>query len=113
MAEKREAIRLKKRMSLRFGLQEPTRLAFTEDLSDTGMFIKTANICQPGTVIRVELSLGNHKVQLETKVIWAKKVPPQLIHLVQKSGMGVRILRVIDGEEAFEHYCTDLAALRP
>jgi PilZ domain-containing protein len=111
MAEKRNIDRLRKRFSVRFGIDCPTRLAFTEDLSSTGLFIKTTNICVPGSLIQVEVNLSEQQtVVLEGRVMWAKKVPPQLIHIVKKCGMGVRIVRFLQGAEAYAKICVELAA---
>lgn len=108
MADKRIIKRLKKRISLRFGGDEPSRLAFTEDVSVDGLFIKTTNISRPGSLIRVIMELeGGTVVELEGRVMWAKKVPPQMIHLVRKSGMGVRIVRFIAGAEAYGRLCAE------
>ncbi len=41
MAEKRVTRRAKKRIKLRFGIDHPKRIAFTEDLSKDGLFIVT------------------------------------------------------------------------
>lgn len=109
MAEKRDLKRHKKRLSLRFGTVAPTRLAFTEDVSSHGLFIKTTNICSPGTRIQIELTLpDDESVFVEGMVRWTKKVPPQMIHLVKKSGMGVMIMKFIAGEEAFRRFITEL-----
>jgi len=54
VAEKRDIKRQKKRLSIRFGTDEAVRVAFTEDVSITGMFIKTPNIVPPNTIIRIE-----------------------------------------------------------
>jgi c-di-GMP-binding flagellar brake protein YcgR len=102
--DKRDIVRLKKRITVRFGIEEPNRVAFTEDISGTGMFIKTPNICPPNTKIRIEFEVANNKVELEARVMWAKKVPQNLFHLVKKSGMGVRFLRFYSGEEHFNSY---------
>ena len=106
MAEKREIKRHKKRLTIRFGIEDANRPAFTEDISNTGMFIKTPNICPPNTKIRVEFELDNKTpVIIEARVMWAKKVPQNLFHLVKKSGMGIRFLRFISGEEQFRELC--------
>ena len=94
MDSKRRPERHKKRISIHFGIEEASRVAFTEDISINGMFIKSCNVCPPNTRIRVEFTLENDaRVVLEARVMWAKKVPQNLFHLVKKSGMGVRILR--------------------
>lgn len=102
--DKRDIVRYKKRLTVRFGIGEATRVAFTEDVSITGMFIKTANICPPNTKIRIEFELADNKVELEGRVMWAKKVPQNLFHLVKKSGMGIRFLRFHSGEDHFNTY---------
>ena len=102
--DKRDIVRLKKRLTIRFGIGEAVRVAFTEDVSITGMFIKTPNICPPNTKIRIEFELGNNNIELEGRVMWAKKVPQNLFHLVKKSGMGIRFLRFYTGEDHFNNF---------
>jgi hypothetical protein len=110
MADKRDISRLKKRITVRFGIDEANRVAFTEDISITGMFIKTANICPPNTRINIEFEVADNKVELVARVMWAKKVPQNLFHLVKKSGMGVRFLRFENGEEHLVKYFETLPA---
>lgn len=108
MADKRGIKRLRKRLSVRFGLQQADRLAFTEDISHHGLFIKTANVAPPGSDIKLDLILENSTVRMEARVMWAKKVPANMLRLVKKSGMGVRIIRITDGEDAFNALCREL-----
>jgi len=110
MAEKRDIKRHKKRITVRFGIDDASRVAFTEDISLTGMFIKTPNIVPPNTKIRIVLELSNNRnVEIEARVMWAKKVPQNLFHLVKKSGMGVRFLRFHTGEDVFNCYFKELS----
>ena len=110
MAEKRNLDRHRKRYILRFGTDTLQYKAFTEDISTTGLFIKTAKISPPGGLLLVELELDEQrKVLMETRVMWAKKVPPQLIHLVKKSGMGVKIIRFFSGEGDYIELCEELS----
>ena len=97
-------VRHKKRLTVHFGLEVSSRVAFTENVSLTGMFIRTPNIYPPNTRIKIEFELANNKVELEARVMWAKQVPQNLFHLVKKSGMGVRFLRFYSGEEHFNNY---------
>lgn len=111
MSDKRSPVRHKKRLSVNFGVEEATRVAFTEDVSMTGMFLRSLNVCPPNTKIKIEFMLDNAtSVVLEARVMWAKKVPQNLFHLVKKSGMGVRILRFHCGEEQFRQFCSDMSA---
>ncbi|NJD90385.1 MAG: pilus assembly protein PilZ [Geobacter sp.] len=110
MAEKRNLDRHRKRYVLRFGADELLFKAFTEDISTTGLFIKTAKTSPPGSSLLVELELDEQcRVLMETRVMWAKKVPPQLIHLVKKSGMGVKIIRFVSGEADYCELCEELS----
>jgi len=105
MAEKRIIKRVRRRLSLRFGQDKPVRMAFTEDVTDDGMFIKTTNLYRPGTRIAIELTLPDEtKVTITGMVIWSKKVPPNMIHLVKKAGLGVKILHFVTGEEDFMRF---------
>ena len=111
MAEKRDLKRHRKRISIRFGIDEPNRVAFTEDISISGMFIKTPNIVPPNSKIRIMFELaGDLKVEVEARVMWAKKVPQNMFHLVKKSGMGVRFLRFYSGEDLFKSFLEQIEA---
>lgn len=108
MVNKRET-RLRKRLALRFGTAAPERIAFTEDISYQGLFIKTSQICPPGSRIRIDLTMPDRQVvEIEGQVRWAKHVPPQMLRLVRKCGMGVRITRVLSGEEIYNAFCEEM-----
>jgi hypothetical protein len=110
VTNKRDIRRIKKRISIRFGIDEAARLAFTEDISMTGMFIKTFNVIPPNSRIKIKFDLPEgSRVELEARVMWAKKVPANLFHLVKKSGMGVRFLRFHSGEDAFDDFFESIA----
>lgn len=113
MADKRDIRRIKKRVSIRFGIDDASRVAFTEDISMTGMFIKTPNVVPPSSRILIELELPDGlKIELEARVMWAKKVPANLFHLAKKSGMGVQFLRFLSGEDAFDEFFESIATPR-
>lgn len=105
MADKRDLRRHRKRLSIHFGIGEASRVAFTEDISIGGMFIKTPNVAPPNAVVRIEFSIGDEPVSLDARVMWAKKVPQNMFHLVKKSGMGVRFLRFHCGEKLYMEFC--------
>jgi len=112
MAEKRSLKRIRRRISLRFGVDAPVRMAFTEDVTDRGMFIKSTNLYPPGTRVVIELIMPDEsRVRISGSIRWTKKVPPNMIHLVRKAGMGVKILRIESGEEDFRRFIED--ALKP
>ena len=104
MTEKRIIRRLRKRLTLSFGINDANRVAFSEDISLTGMFIKTANVCQTNSRISIVFTLDNQLIHVDAQVIWAKKVPQNLFHLAKKSGMGIRFLRFHVGEEHYKRF---------
>lgn len=103
MADKRDAARYRKRIRLRFGKTSPPgNLAYTEDISMTGIFIKTPNVLQPGNCISIILEVPDtDPVVMEGRIMWAKRVPLSLIHRVNKSGMGVKIVKILSGGSVF------------
>jgi len=106
MADKRNIFRKRKRIALCFGFEGSVeRRAFTEDISPTGMFIKTANVCNPNTIVSIQLLVDEQPIMFDARVMWAKRVPQNLFHLVKKSGMGVRILRFHNGQERYMDLC--------
>ena len=110
MSDKRNIKRLRKRLAVKFGLQTPDRVAFTEDISHHGIFIKTANVAPPGSSVVVDIALSEMSiVSVEARVMWAKKVPANMLRLVKKSGMGVRITKIVAGEEDYNALCQELA----
>ena len=85
MAEKRYQYRHKKRLKVRFGLEQTKKMAFTSDLSAGGVFVSTGNPEPPGTHVQLELSLPHHDAILAIgQVRWAKKVPANLFHVAKK-----------------------------
>jgi Tfp pilus assembly protein PilZ len=113
MAEKRTQRRIRRRLSLRFGVDKPVRLAFTEDVTESGLFIKTTNLYRPGTRVFIELILPDEsRVRVTGSIRWTKKVPPTMIHLVRKAGMGVKFLRFEEGEELFRNFMNGAQAVK-
>lgn len=112
MADKRDNYRHLKRVPIKFGIEAATTAGFTEDISQYGMFIKTGLVQGPGRELVVELILPQErKVKLVVKVQWAKRVPPALLRSY-KGGMGVIILRFLEGEESYVAFCDELHQLR-
>ncbi len=45
---------------------------------------------------------------MEARVQWAKRVPPQMLRVVKKGGMGVKIVHFLSGEAIYRSYCAAL-----
>ncbi|HEX9022351.1 MAG TPA: pilus assembly protein PilZ [Geobacteraceae bacterium] len=109
MADKRNLIRFKKRLSVKFGFDTPSKVAFTEDLSFDGLFVKTVHPAPPGSKLLVHLTMPDGSiVELVGMSRWRKSVPPQVIHLMKKCGMGIKIIKFISGEQDYRSLVTML-----
>lgn len=93
--EKRDKRRFLKRLFVRFGDQKPEHVGFTHDLSATGIFLKTNNVFPPNTRLQIELTLPDETTLCcRGVVMWAKRIPPALSRMIQKHGMGVRLIEI-------------------
>jgi hypothetical protein len=108
VADKRRSARYRKRLKLRFGAEHPLQLAFTDELSLTGMSIRTQNVLSPGSMVVIELHLPDTTaILLKGRVMWGKRVPASLVQQAKKAGMGIRILEILSGGEKFYQLCSD------
>ena len=109
MTEKRAQKRKRKRLKLRFGVDYPKRVAFTEDISERGIFVITGQPERPGIELLLEITLPDEtQVIAYGRVRWAKKVPPNLLHLANKGGMGILFNRFESGGKPFLDFVAEL-----
>jgi hypothetical protein len=102
MADKRGEKRHRKRFKLRYGVDEATTMAFTEDISEEGLFIKTGVVQPSNTLLTVELTTPDDElILLEGTVQWTKSVSPAMLRAGKKGGMGIKITRFLAGEKIF------------
>ena len=103
--DKRRHARFRKRLTLKFGIDDLSRIGFTEDISDTGIFIRSATPLPPNTILTVEIkTLKNEHIRLKGRIMWARKVPLNMMHRI-KGGMGLRITEFIENEEIYHLLC--------
>jgi Tfp pilus assembly protein PilZ len=88
MADKRKTERARKRVMVKYGTDVADTTGFTKNLSETGLFIGTNKVYKPGTTIQVDLQFPDRSFSMWARVVWAKKVPAQLAHVLE-CGMGV------------------------
>ncbi len=101
-AEKRKEKRHKRRLQLRFGIEDVTTTGFTDDVTGEGMFIRSALVHPVGTLITINLTTqDNEKVVLEGTVQWAIKLAPVMLRHGKKGGMGIKISKFVSGEESY------------
>ena len=109
MSEKRKLKRKRKRVRVRFGFETPIKMAFSDDISFDGIFIKTASPEKPGSLLSIEILLPDETLVLcQGRIHWAKRVPPQMLRLAGKAGMGVRILSYAQGQQPYSEFVESL-----
>jgi len=109
MPELRKIDRKRKRLKMRFGLEVPQRMAFSEDISARGVFLTTGQPERPGSKLRLEMTLPDEsRVIAVGRVRWAKKVPANLIHVAKKAGMGILLTGFEQGEQHFLQFVAGL-----
>jgi Tfp pilus assembly protein PilZ len=100
--EKRDKGRVLKRLFVRFGKDLPEHIGFTGDISPTGIFIKTNKVFEPGTLLTIELTLPDNRIlSVNGHVVWARRIPPNLIRFIKKSGMGIHLAQIPDDYQHF------------
>ncbi len=109
MAEKRDSKRQRKRFAIKYGVKVPEKFGFTEDISRQGLFIKGNFVFPPRTVLTIAFSgPGGEPIEIKGSVRWAKKVPPNLMRMAKKAGMGIRIQEFVQGEDAYQTFFEEL-----
>lgn len=91
MVDKRDKARARKRLMVRYGAEKLDRSAFTRNISSTGLFLQTNAVLKPGTTMQVEMKFPERTFNMWARVIWAKRVPPELAR-VMGCGMGIRFV---------------------
>jgi hypothetical protein len=104
MPDARFETRHKKRLSVRFGHGALEHIGYTSDVSAQGIFIEARTVYKPGVILKIELKTRDNEITLlEGEVRWAKKTPGRASYLM-KSGMGICILKFLQGQDVFEAY---------
>ena len=106
MADKRTAQdkRVNIKLSVNFGVRDISNIGFTEDISATGIFLKTAKVFPVGTDLKIEMhSEDGGLIRLIGYVHWSKAVPPNLVWSVNDAGMGIQIVKFVCGQDHYFH----------
>lgn len=88
---KRVDPRARRRLMVRYGLAGPEKTAFTVNLSETGVFLRTNAVFEPGMIVRLDIGFPTRTFSLWGTVVWARRVPPQLSHILD-CGMGLKFV---------------------
>lgn len=95
--------RVRSRLCVHFGQADMTNVGFTEDISEHGIFLKTARTFPIHSEITVELDTDDdHTVRFIGEVKYSKQVAPNLVWSDADAGMGIFIRQFIEGHEYYE-----------
>ena len=110
MAEKREIARCRKRFRVFYGVDDVRRMmGISENISERGLFVKSAVIYPHSTQLRIELTTdGDERVVLIGQVKWIKRMSPKQIKEGKYGGMGIQICRFVSGLENYLILCKSL-----
>jgi hypothetical protein len=81
---------------VKYGAEKIDRTAFTKNVSETGLYIQTNHVFPPGTTLQIELHMPDKTFSMWARVAWAKKVPPNLAHVLE-CGMGLAFVEPAAG----------------
>jgi hypothetical protein len=102
--ENRVYDRKRRRLTVRFGVDGPDKTGFTRNISASGLFIQTNLPLPPGTILRMEIAFRDRTFALRGRVVWAKRVPAALAHVIE-CGMGIRYVQPpADFRDFFERW---------
>jgi hypothetical protein len=83
------APRYRRRLTVRYGLDRPTQVARTANMSASGLFVTTDRPLASGVSLGLVLELEHCKVPLRGTVVWSRS-RPQYGHA---AGMGLRLIQ--------------------
>lgn len=89
--ERRLLERARRRIAVRYGIEEARHLGYTSDFGEKGLFLQGNTLYPPGTILLITLELPGGGRALRGKVAWIKEVPPAFRRSL-RGGMGVELL---------------------
>jgi len=87
-AERRRHARVKKRFAVRFGPGDLAHSGYTQDLSESGLYLLANTIYPPNTVLVLQVDYPEKTLTLRGIVRWSKDLPPAFRRNL-RGGMGV------------------------
>ncbi len=87
----RSSKRDRSRLMVRFGTTVPDKTGFTKNISESGVFVHTNQVFRPGTTVQLSIQFPDRAFVFWGRVQWAKRVPPQLAHILD-CGMGISFI---------------------
>jgi hypothetical protein len=85
------ALRLRKRVEVRYGVTEPSLTGYSGNISRTGIMIRATRVFGPGTILQLELKFPTGTILARGQVSWAREGSVQLLP-TGRVGMGIKFL---------------------
>ncbi len=84
--------RARKRVEVRFGLEETRFVGYSGNVSKSGIMVRAVRVFPPGSILNIELKLpGGTVVRARGEVVWARGGPPQWV-TTGRIGMGITFI---------------------
>lgn len=84
--------RARKRVEVRYGLEEPRFIGYSGNVSKSGIMVRAVRVFPPGSILTLELKLpGGTVVRARGEVVWARTGPPQWV-TTGRIGMGITFI---------------------
>ncbi len=104
MSDARWGKRFEQRLEVLFGVDHCDEKGYAYDISPFGLFISGERLYPPDTQLKVKFELEHvSRVELAGKVCRTKK-PQRPSWFEREAGMGIKILRFIEGESYYQNY---------
>lgn len=88
--DKRRSKRINKRLAVDFGTNDMQHTGITNDISKTGLFIRTTKFYSPGSIIKINLLIPNNGSTTFTgRVVRTYKHPPY--SSLAQNGVGIEL----------------------
>jgi len=87
-AERRRHPRDRKRLTVRFGVGDFAHAGYSQDISESGLYLVATAIFSPGTVLQVQIDYPDGTRSMRGVVRWAKDLPPAFRRNL-RGGMGI------------------------
>jgi hypothetical protein len=89
--KKTRLVRLRRRIRIRYGVGEPEFTGYSGNISRSGLMIRALRVFEPGTVLDLEVLMGETSWRIKGKVRWAREGNVRLLQ-TGRIGMGVQFI---------------------
>jgi len=93
--KKSRFVRMRRRIQIRYGVGKPEFTGYSGNISRSGLMIRALRVFEPGTVLDLEVLVGETPYRVRGKVRWAREGNVTLLQ-TGRIGMGVQFVEPTD-----------------